>query len=58
MKDVRGVGGTRSEGRMDRRIDGWMHTGIDKGHFYSPPPPTLDDKQNDPWERSKNDLDL
>ena len=41
MKDVRGVAGTRSDGRNDRRTDGQM----DEGHFYSPPPPTLGDNQ-------------
>ena len=48
MKDIRGVEGTRSEGQKGRRnegqTDGRMHTGTDRGHFYSLPLPMLGDK--------------
>ena len=48
MKDVRGVEGTRSDGRTDGRnygrTGGRTHTRTDEGHFYSPPPPTSGDK--------------
>ena len=42
MKNV-GVAETRSQ-MDDGRPDETMHTQMDKGHFYSPPPPTLGDK--------------
>ena len=29
---------------MDGMTDGWMHTWMDEGHFYRPPPPTSGDK--------------
>ena len=47
MNDVRGVAGTRSDGRKDGRkdglTDGRMHKRTDEGHFYSLPPPTSGD---------------
>ena len=50
MKDVRGVAGTRSDGRRDDgrtggMTDGRTHTRTDEGHFYSPPPPTSGDEK-------------
>ena len=42
MKDVRGVAGTRSNGRKDGMTDG--HTRKDEGHFCSSRPPTSGDK--------------
>ena len=31
------------DGKTDGRTDGITHTQMDKGHFYSPPPPTSGD---------------
>ena len=57
MKDVRGVTGTRSDGRNVRRTDGRTYTRTDEGHFYSPPPPTSVDKEEFPIPFSvSNDL--
>ena len=48
MKDVGRDAETTSLGRKDGQkygqMDGIMHTRTDKGHFYSPSPPTSDDK--------------
>ena len=46
IKDVGRVAETRSLGRTDRRMDGITHTPTDKGHFFSPYPPTSGDNKN------------
>ena len=52
MKDV-GFAKTRSlgqtAGKTDIRMDRITHTLTDKGHFYSPPPPTSGDNEASEW---------
>ena len=53
MKDV-GIAKTRSlgqtAGKTDIRMDRITHTLTDKGHFYSAPPPTSGDNEENEWE--------